>query len=161
MNTRSAHLPTPSPSPNLYPVATSPVRRRSTCSQYGKSNHNLPPPSPPALCLSNPSSHPSVQSSDHPVPSARQTSATSKKSTRTQRKINHSIIEKRRRVRINDCLEALRSLVPGWDELKSLGAGAKEGEDEDGWVGEGKGAGKEFKLEVLMRKASQDLKPSA
>jgi len=64
----------------------------------------------------------------------------------SQRKINHSIIEKRRREKINAALAELRSLVPE-------GGGVVDGEEGDGeGGGGGKGGGKgEFKLEVLVR----------
>ncbi len=75
-----------------------------------------------------------------------------------QRKLNHSIIEKARRTKINDALGTLRQLVP-----ENFGAKAEEenndevDEDDDGEFGRGKGRGKkaekekEFKLEILVR----------
>lgn len=76
--------------------------------------------------------------------------AASKKSTRavreSQRKINHSIIEKRRREKINAALAELRSLVPE-------NGGGLDGEEGDceGGTGGGKSGKGEFKLEVLVR----------
>lgn len=90
----------------------------------------------------------------------------------TQRKLNHSIIEKARRTKINDALATLRQLVPD-----NYGPSKKqEYDDEDDHVDDdedgskkaktkGKGSGKreekekEFKLEILIRTVSfmQDL----
>lgn len=68
-----------------------------------------------------------------------------------QRKMNHSIIEKARRTKINDALATLRVLVPA----------QKRGQDEDdddyelAEEGRGKkGDEKEFKLDVLVRTVS-------
>ncbi|KAJ7729502.1 hypothetical protein DFH07DRAFT_181523 [Mycena maculata] len=86
-----------------------------------------------------------------------------------QRKLNHSIIEKARRTKINDALATLKQLVPpNYGQQPSVPA---EDEDEaaDGDYGGGKAAKKpagkreekekEFKLEILVRTVSfmQDL----
>ncbi|KAG1732147.1 hypothetical protein EDB19DRAFT_1640435 [Suillus lakei] len=79
-----------------------------------------------------------------------------------QRKINHSLIEKARRTKINDALAALRELVP--PEYKRVNEAAEASdEDEDDEPKKGKGKSKagekEFKLEILVRTVAylQDL----
>ncbi|TFK31417.1 hypothetical protein BDQ12DRAFT_729575 [Crucibulum laeve] len=103
-----------------------------------------------------------------------------------QRRLNHSIIEKARRTKINDALATLRQLVPvdygrapapvhedsddesddedcNWDEGKGKnggkGKGVKQGEKGKGKGGKKEEKEKEFKLEILVRTVSflQDL----
>lgn len=74
--------------------------------------------------------------------------STSSRATReAQRKMNHSIIEKARRTKINDALSTLRTLVPLQQKR------SQDEDDEDYEVGEKnkKGEDKEFKLDVLVR----------
>ncbi|KIY53381.1 hypothetical protein FISHEDRAFT_68986 [Fistulina hepatica ATCC 64428] len=89
-------------------------------------------------------------------------SGMSRSAREAQRKLNHSIIEKARRTKINDALATLRQLVPA-DYAKH-----KEGikEDEQQQLAERTGKGgprrkedKEFKLEILVKTVSymQDL----
>ncbi|KAF8178562.1 hypothetical protein K438DRAFT_1938663 [Mycena galopus ATCC 62051] len=92
-----------------------------------------------------------------------------------QRKLNHSIIEKARRTKINDALAALKQLVPA-NYGQQPTPPADEDNDDEGGDGDGdyegkhskaakKGTGKreekekEFKLEILVRTVSfmQDL----
>ncbi|KAG2121270.1 hypothetical protein DEU56DRAFT_746801 [Suillus clintonianus] len=79
-----------------------------------------------------------------------------------QRKINHSLIEKARRTKINDALAALRELVPAeYKRINEVAEGSDEDEDDEPKKGKGKSkAGeKEFKLEILVRTVTylQDL----
>jgi hypothetical protein len=91
----------------------------------------------------------------------------------TQRKLNHSIIEKARRTKINDALTTLKQLVPAnYGQAQSAPAENEDDEAVDGEYdgksaakGPKKGTGKreekekEFKLEILVRTVSfmQDL----
>lgn len=92
----------------------------------------------------------------------RKPGALSRGAREAQRKINHSLIEKARRTKINDALAALRELVPA--EYKRVNEAAEaSGEDEDNEPKKGKGKSKagekEFKLEILVRTVAylQDL----
>lgn len=92
----------------------------------------------------------------------RKPGALSRAAREAQRKINHSLIEKARRTKINDALAALRELVPA--EYKRLNETAEvSDEDEDNEPKKGKGKSKagekEFKLEILVRTVAylQDL----
>ena len=86
----------------------------------------------------------------------------------TQRKLNHSIIEKARRTKINEALATLRELVPkDYGYPKDKPVNNNEDEEDEGRPGKAmsKGSGKreekekEFKLEILVRTVSfmQDL----
>ncbi|KAG1856214.1 hypothetical protein C8R48DRAFT_749179 [Suillus tomentosus] len=83
---------------------------------------------------------------DTPAPQlkrrGRKPGALSRSAREAQRKINHSLIEKARRTKINDALAALRELVPA--EYKRVNE-AVEASDED----EDDEREKEFKLEIL------------
>lgn len=106
----------------------------------------------------------------------------SRSAREAQRKLNHSIIEKARRTKINDALAALRQLVPAdYGKRRDKDSGDEndeddeddEGDDADGEYGAprrktavtnkkgttGKKEEKEFKLEVLERTVTylQDL----
>lgn len=92
----------------------------------------------------------------------RKPGALSRAAREAQRKINHSLIEKARRTKINDALAALRELVPA--EYKRFNETAEASdEDEDNEPKKGKGKSKagekEFKLEILVRTVAylQDL----
>jgi len=61
------------------------------------------------------------------------------------RKQNHSRIEKARRTKINEALDALRTLVPS-----NIGEDGHD-EDEEGGEGRKRNQQKEFKLEILVR----------
>ncbi|KAJ6497743.1 hypothetical protein C8R45DRAFT_138152 [Mycena sanguinolenta] len=82
-----------------------------------------------------------------------------------QRKLNHSIIEKARRTKINDALATLKTLVPlnYGQQPPAPEEEGEDGEDEAGKKGSKKGKKeekeKEFKLEILVRTVSfmQDL----
>jgi len=92
----------------------------------------------------------------------RKPGALSRTAREAQRKINHSLIEKARRTKINDALAALRELVPA--EYKRVNEAAEASdEDEDDEPKKGKAKSKvgekEFKLEILVRTVAylQDL----
>lgn len=92
----------------------------------------------------------------------RKPGALSRAAREAQRKINHSLIEKARRTKINDALAALRELVPA--EYKRVNETAEASdEDEDNEPkkakGKSKAGEKEFKLEILVRTVAylQDL----
>ncbi|KAK0469007.1 uncharacterized protein EV420DRAFT_1970 [Desarmillaria tabescens] len=96
-----------------------------------------------------------------PAKRGRRPGTMSRSAREAQRKLNHSIIEKARRTKINEALATLRQLVPdnfGQAEEQATG----EDDDDDGDDGEygtkkkpatGKKAEKEkeFKLEILVR----------
>lgn len=106
-----------------------------------------------------------------PAKRGRKPGPLSRSARETQRKLNHSIIEKARRTKINEALATLRQLVPV-DYGNPKGAverdedAESEGEREEGnGKRKGKSTGKreekekEFKLEILIRTVSfmQDL----
>jgi Helix-loop-helix DNA-binding domain len=86
----------------------------------------------------------------------------------TQRKLNHSIIEKARRTKINEALATLRELVPkDYGSSKDKAVDDDDGEENEGRQSKSKSRAtgkreekeKEFKLEILVRTVSfmQDL----
>lgn len=84
----------------------------------------------------------------------RKPSTVSRSAREAQRKLNHSVIEKARRTKINEALAHLRELVP--EEYKHRREdNLEEDEDEDyGKQKKRKGQGgkeKEFKLDILVR----------
>ncbi|KAG1778789.1 hypothetical protein EV702DRAFT_967179 [Suillus placidus] len=92
----------------------------------------------------------------------RKPGALSRGAREAQRKINHSLIEKARRTKINDALAALRELVPAeYKRVNEAAEASDEDEDDEPKKGKGKSkAGeKEFKLEILVRTVAylQDL----
>lgn len=92
----------------------------------------------------------------------RKPGALSRTAREAQRKINHSLIEKARRTKINDALAALRELVPTeYKRVNEAAEASDESEDDEPKKGKGKSkAGeKEFKLEILVRTVAylQDL----
>ncbi|KZV74952.1 hypothetical protein PENSPDRAFT_731920 [Peniophora sp. CONT] len=72
----------------------------------------------------------------------RKPSTVSRAARESQRRQNHSRIEKARRTKINDALAALRHLVPGQEDAE---------EEEQDTAGKKRRQEKEFKLEVLER----------
>ncbi|KAG1765650.1 hypothetical protein EDD22DRAFT_774777 [Suillus occidentalis] len=92
----------------------------------------------------------------------RKPGALSRTAREAQRKINHSLIEKARRTKINDALAALRELVPAeYKRVNEAAEASDEDEDDEPKKGKAKSkAGeKEFKLEILVRTVAylQDL----
>lgn len=99
--------------------------------------------------------------SSTPAKRGRKPSAISRSAREAQRKLNHSIIEKARRTKINEALATLRQLVPA-DFGVTRGTSPEHDEDdgdgdyEDGGiakkkVGKKEEKEKEFKLEILIR----------
>ena len=89
-----------------------------------------------------------------PVKRGRKPSGVSRASREAQRKLNHSIIEKARRTKINEALSTLSSLIPADYDTRPDGAddtGKEDAEDGDedaedldgsiGWKGKGSGLG--------------------
>ncbi|KAG2103404.1 uncharacterized protein F5147DRAFT_580538 [Suillus discolor] len=92
----------------------------------------------------------------------RKPGALSRSAREAQRKINHSLIEKARRTKINDALAALRELVPAeYKRVNEAVEASDEDEDDERKKGKGKvkAGEKEFKLEILVRTVAylQDL----
>ncbi|KAG2051914.1 hypothetical protein BDR06DRAFT_571543 [Suillus hirtellus] len=103
---------------------------------------------------------------DTPAPQlkrrGRKPGALSRSAREAQRKINHSLIEKARRTKINDALAALRELVPAeYKRVNEAVEASDEDEDDERKKGKGKvkAGEKEFKLEILVRTVAylQDL----
>ncbi|KAF8153182.1 hypothetical protein B0H34DRAFT_784357 [Crassisporium funariophilum] len=111
-----------------------------------------------------------------PAKRGRKPGPLSRTAREAQRRLNHSIIEKARRTKINDALATLRQLVPvdyGYPKVQPSDDQEEEEEDDDDEYEDnekkskpkGKGTGKreekekEFKLEILVRTVSflQDL----
>ncbi|KAG6844209.1 hypothetical protein H0H87_008878 [Tephrocybe sp. NHM501043] len=101
-----------------------------------------------------------------PTKRGRKPGPLSRAARETQRKLNHSIIEKARRTKINEALASLRQLVPSdYGYPPQPEAEQEEGDEMNGKRKDGKGKGKreekekEFKLEILVRTVSflQDL----
>ena len=111
-----------------------------------------------------------------PVPAkrGRKPGPLSRSAREAQRRLNHSIIEKARRTKINDALATLRQLVPVDYGFKTESREDEEDDDDDEYPedakrskskSKSKGTGKreekekEFKLEILVRTVSflQDL----
>ncbi|KAG6908267.1 hypothetical protein DXG01_005532 [Tephrocybe rancida] len=103
-----------------------------------------------------------------PVPAkrGRKPGPLSRAARETQRKLNHSIIEKARRTKINEALASLRQLVPAdyghtphEPEEDEEGGEGENGKRKDGKKGKKEEKEKEFKLEILVRTVSflQDL----
>ena len=114
----------------------------------------------------NPSFTPSVAkptSDTPPTPNrrGRKPNTSSRAAREAQRKMNHSIIEKARRTKINDALATLRTLVPPQYVQRCQNREGDDNEDELQEDDKGKKPGeeKEFKLDILVRTVSflQDL----
>ncbi|KII91790.1 hypothetical protein PLICRDRAFT_51915 [Plicaturopsis crispa FD-325 SS-3] len=86
--------------------------------------------------------HGPVEADQQPAHKQKKKSTMSRAAREAQRKINHSMIEKARRTKINDALATLRVLVPP-SPLSQKGDETVNGEI--------KGDEKEFKLEILVR----------
>ncbi|PBK63153.1 hypothetical protein ARMSODRAFT_1024188 [Armillaria solidipes] len=98
-----------------------------------------------------------------PAKRGRKPGAMSRSAREAQRKLNHSIIEKARRTKINDALATLRQLVPdNFGQADEQVTGEDDDDDDDGEYGTKKKAAtgkkaekeKEFKLEILVRTVS-------
>lgn len=152
------------------PIIESPPSTASSTSESGQMRPYTP------RTTSNTS-----EPADPPPPPAkrgRKPGPLSKSAREAQRRLNHSIIEKARRTKINDALASLRQLVPvDYGQKKgpneSHDDDAEDTDDDEGEepsneskaASKGKGKGKkeekekEFKLEILVRTVSflQDL----
>ncbi len=119
-------------------------------------------PSPPAEDRDQTQATPSPVAPG-PAKRGRKPGAMSRSAREAQRKLNHSIIEKARRTKINDALATLRQLVPdNFGQAEEQVTGEDDDDDDDGEYGtKKKPAGgkkaekeKEFKLEILVRTVS-------
>ncbi|KAG6329497.1 hypothetical protein ID866_9591, partial [Astraeus odoratus] len=169
-----AHDP---PSMEIYAASCNPPRRaKRVRSDSIPSSYPQPQPlhEPSSPSLDNPDDDDPY---DLPQPSppkrrGRKPGTMSRAAREAQRKINHSLIEKARRTKINDALATLRQLVPADYKRPSADDHPQDESDEDEdhpSAGNGgakskqpksKGTGeKEFKLEILVRTVSylQDL----
>jgi hypothetical protein len=166
----------PDISRETYAASCNPARRAKqprTVSPSRKKSDAMPPHLLPILPKRPQAENPSESVVDplQPTPAkrGRKPGPLSRMARETQRKLNHSIIEKARRTKINDALATLRKLVPvdyGYPKDK------READSEDEYQSgepkkdkKSKGTGKreekekEFKLEILIRTVSfmQDL----
>ncbi|KIY70254.1 hypothetical protein CYLTODRAFT_419985 [Cylindrobasidium torrendii FP15055 ss-10] len=114
----------------------------------------LPKPSSDAGSDADDEYRPTDSHLSPPAKRGRKPGTMSRTAREAQRKLNHSIIEKARRTKINDALATLRTLVPEHfgeatedindeEEAASTKPGGKKAEKE-----------KEFKLEILVRTVS-------
>ncbi|KAG6827505.1 hypothetical protein H0H92_011525 [Tricholoma furcatifolium] len=132
----------------MYAAACNPSRRAKQSTQR---------PILPVPAMSGPPSPEGSEfdpaSSPQPAPAkrGRKPGPLSRAARETQRKLNHSIIEKARRTKINDALASLRQLVPV--DYKQAPQEQEEDADEAGTKKKGKREEKEkeFKLEILER----------
>ncbi|KAF7965411.1 hypothetical protein HWV62_43690 [Athelia sp. TMB] len=137
------------PRPDPYAAMQNPPRQ----AKRARTSASLSPVIGPSAHAAPPHSLPSPEE-DEPAPKrrGRKASSTSRAAREAQRKMNHSIIEKARRTKINDALATLRVLVPA--QPKRGG----EDEEDEAEAETGKEE-KEFKLDVLVRTVTylQDL----
>ncbi|KIJ64769.1 hypothetical protein HYDPIDRAFT_111362 [Hydnomerulius pinastri MD-312] len=155
---------------DVYAASCNPPRRAKRL--RSDSNPTFTPPQLEAQTSLSPSSSADQGDQDaYDVPQppppkrrGRKPGTLSRAAREAQRKINHSLIEKARRTKINDALATLRELVP--PEYKRANEAAAEDsdddEEEDPKKGKTKPKGtgeKEFKLEILVRTVAylQDL----
>lgn len=116
-------------------ITTEPKQTRST---FNTQNKTMAVPTPNTDVLA-------------PKRRGRKPSTSSRAAREAQRKMNHSIIEKARRTKINDALATLRVLVPPQSH-RSLETDEDDDDYEPADEGKGKkGEEKEFKLDVLVR----------
>ncbi|KIK82015.1 hypothetical protein PAXRUDRAFT_35697 [Paxillus rubicundulus Ve08.2h10] len=149
-----------------YSASCSPSRRAKRL--RSDSNPTFAPPQPDALTSlssSSSTSHADEDIYDPPPPPpsrrrGRKPGTMSRAAREAQRKINHSLIEKARRTKINDALATLRELVPP-EHKRSNEDDSDDGEEDPKKAkAKPKGTGeKEFKLEILVRTVAylQDL----
>ncbi|KAF9224948.1 hypothetical protein BS17DRAFT_779342 [Gyrodon lividus] len=154
---------------DVYTGSCNPPRRAKRL--RSDSNPTFAPPQPEALSLFSSSSSPSQADEDsYDVPQppppkrrGRKPGTMSRAAREAQRKINHSLIEKARRTKINDALATLRELVPPeYKRTNETTADDSDDEEEDPKKAKAKSKGtgeKEFKLEILVRTVAylQDL----
>lgn len=145
-----SHMPAPVTMTDKSDVCTgsvNPTRR-------AKNIAILPKPSSDAGSDADDEYRPADPQLSPPTKRGRKPGTMSRTAREAQRKLNHSIIEKARRTKINDALATLRTLVPEHfgeaaddiddeEEVITAKAGGKKAEKE-----------KEFKLEILVRTVS-------
>lgn len=167
-----------------YAASTNPARKakrarlgNSTDASHDPADLRSASPHQPFI-LPKPASKPIVDTPPAttlpPVKRGRKPSGVSRASREAQRKLNHSIIEKARRTKINEALSTLSSLIPTDYDTRPDGADdtGKEdvedsGDDDGDYVDRKQTAGrrggpkkeKEFKLEILVKTVAymQDL----
>lgn len=148
----------PAPHMDLYAATCNPPRRAKRARPHSPSPHDMPPS--PSL--------PDPPDTDIPPPKrrGRRPGTLSRAAREAQRKINHSLIEKARRTKINDALATLRVLVPPEYKRHSDSQPDEDDEDDEDELDpkrprpKPKPSGeKEFKLEILVRTVAylQDL----
>ncbi|EGO01310.1 hypothetical protein SERLA73DRAFT_121622 [Serpula lacrymans var. lacrymans S7.3] len=168
----------------LYAASCNPPRRAKRLRSDSAVAADVPAPVSPLLALDKKprrDAAQSVEDSDYDDPSpptpppkrrGRKPGPLSRVAREAQRKINHSLIEKARRTKINDALATLRQLVPA-DYKRQDGPATPDDDDgsedeEDGGdktamkqksPSKSKSGEKEFKLEILVRTVAylQDL----
>ena len=178
--------------PELYAASVNPPRRAKRATPVetnddqpiGSTTTTTTPSSPRALLPMRPyaprtagSAPESAEAPPPPAKRGRKPGPLSRTAREAQRRLNHSIIEKARRTKINDALAALKQLVPAnygkapeqtqdqLDEEDDNDEDYEEGKTAKSQPTAGKGKGKkeekekEFKLEILIRTVSflQDL----
>ncbi|THH31820.1 hypothetical protein EUX98_g2362 [Antrodiella citrinella] len=84
----------------------------------------------------------------------RKPGAMSRSARESQRKLNHSRIEKARRTKINETLSTLSDLVNDAEREKLAAGGHVARVEDEGAKGKGKQGEKEFKLDVLVKAVS-------
>ncbi|KAF8843533.1 hypothetical protein BDN67DRAFT_167228 [Paxillus ammoniavirescens] len=151
---------------DIYTASCNPPRRAKRL--RSDSNPTFAPPQLEqltSLSSSSSTSHGDEDTYDLPQPPlskrrGRKPGTMSRAAREAQRKINHSLIEKARRTKINDALATLRELVP--PEYRRTNEDYSDDEEEDPKKAKAKPKGtgeKEFKLEILVRTVAylQDL----
>ncbi|KAJ7647630.1 hypothetical protein FB45DRAFT_893967 [Roridomyces roridus] len=155
----------PGQSNDIYAASCNPPRakRPRSLSESSSASEYLPEPrhvlSPKTT--KGPSTDPELPTTG--AKRGRKPATLSRTAREAQRKLNHSIIEKARRTKINDALATLRQLVPSNHGQQPSPVGEEEDEVDGDYEAKGaakKPAGKreekekEFKLEILVRTVS-------
>ena len=166
----SPSLPARDPSPmDLYAASCNPARRAKRARPDDSPPYPHPVRDSPSPSTDNPDDAPyDIPQPSPPKRRGRKPGTISRAAREAQRKINHSLIEKARRTKINDALATLRKLVPAHYKRSSADDHHHQDEsddDQDNGINrskqqKSKGSGeKEFKLEILVRTVAylQDL----
>ncbi|KAJ7291059.1 hypothetical protein C8J57DRAFT_1445048 [Mycena rebaudengoi] len=152
---------------SVNPPRTAKLPRPRSQSESSSASEYVPEPRQPSKATKAPMEHIDAEQPAAGSKRGRKPAAMSRTAREAQRKLNHSIIEKARRTKINEALAMLRQLVPadyGQSPADEDAAGA-DGDYVDGEKAPKKAPGKreekekEFKLEILVRTVSfvQDL----
>ncbi|KAK0484588.1 hypothetical protein IW261DRAFT_846630 [Armillaria novae-zelandiae] len=155
---------------DTYAASCNPARRVKQAAPIVSTSISQPALLPRRPSMPSPPAEDRDQTEPTPSPAApgpakrgRKPGAMSRSAREAQRKLNHSIIEKARRTKINDALATLRQLVPdNFGQAEEQVTGDDDDDDDDGEYGTrkkpatGKKAEKEkeFKLEILVRTVS-------